>query len=239
VNVKIFNRGYRDIPALTHVKADSSPAVILPQTTSASEDGTMARLMRRILAAVVIVLVAAGVALAWLNWRVHQETVTPVETLNSGGTAGRVLAVLSPGMSSFPADVMTAFDKGLAEKGWRVDHTTASSEATTDIGAYDLIVLAAPVYFSRAAPPLQDYVGRVGDFGGKQIAVLVTAAGNPAEAVAATKTLIAAHNGTLAGIYGYAVYEPNDPDGKYEGSNTERAVRMAHDAALALADTLP
>ena len=67
----------------------------------------------------------------------------------------------------------------------------------------------------------------------------MTAAGDPAEAVAATKALIAAHNGALAGIYGYAVYQPNDPDGKYEGSNTERAVRMAHDAALALADTLP
>ena len=115
----------------------------------------MSRLIRRILAAVLIVLVVAGVALAWLNWRVHQETVTPLETLNSGGTAGRVLAVLSPGMSAFPADIMTAFDKGLAEKGWQIDRTTASGEATTDIGAYDLIVLAAPVYFSQAAPPLQ------------------------------------------------------------------------------------
>jgi hypothetical protein len=79
---------------------------------------------------------------------------------------------------------------------------------------------------------------RAGDFGGKRIVAVVTAGGDPDESIDNTRDLVAAHNGTLEAIYGYAVYQPNDPEGRYEGSNTERAIAMAHDAATELAGKL-
>jgi len=198
----------------------------------------MPTFLRRILIAFAVIILLIGGALAWLNWQVHRETVTPLTTVNAEGAAGRALTVLSPGMSAFPERVMTAFVDGLAEKGWRIDHTTASGQATTAIGDYDLIVLVSPIYGSRVAPPLQSYMARVGDFDGKRIAVVITAGGDPDESVANTEALIAEHNGALEAIFGYAVYQPNDPEGQYEGSNTDRAVAMAHDAATEFAGKL-
>lgn len=202
------------------------------------KESVMSKVLRRMVIAVVIVFVLLGGALAWLNWQVHREKVTPLATVNEGGTAGRALAVLSPGMSAFPGDVMTAFMNGLAEKDWRVDHTTASGQATTAFGDYDLIVLVSPIYGSQVAPPLQAYVERAGDFGGKRVVAVITAGGDPDESVGNTEDLVTAHNGTLQAIYGHAVYQPNDPAGHYEGSNTERAIAMAHDAATDLAREL-
>lgn len=198
----------------------------------------MSKFLRRMLTAVLVVFVLLGGGLAWLNWQIHRETVTALTTLNEGGTAGQALAVLSPGMSAFPEDVMTAFMNGLAENGWRIDHTTASGQATTAFSDYDMIVLVSPIYGSRVAPPLQAYMERAGDFGGKRIVAVVTAGGDPDQSIDNTRDLVAAHSGTLEAIYGYAVYQPNDPDGRYEGSNTERAVAMAHDAAAELAGKL-
>ena len=198
----------------------------------------MSGLLRGLLIAVLILVVLAAGSLAWLNWRVNREMVTPLQTLNGEGTAGRALAVLSPGLSAFPADIMTAFEKGLIQKGWRIDHTTASGQATTDFQDYDLVVLASPIYSSRVAPPLLAYIGRAGDFGGKRIVVLVTAGGAPDDSIANTKALLAENGARIAAAHGYAVYQSNDPDNAYQGSNTERAVQMAHDAALALADSL-
>lgn len=198
----------------------------------------MGRLLRRMLAVLFVMVVLLGGALGWLSWQVGQETVTPLATLNETGEAGRALTVLSPGMSPFPERVMTAFNAGLAESDWRIDHTTASAEATVAFGEYDLIVLVSPIYGSQVAPPLLNYVDRVGDFGGKPVVAVVTAGGDPKESLANTQKLIADHGGAVAGLFGYAVWEPNDPENRYEGSNTDRAVAMAHDAAATLAGEL-
>lgn len=198
----------------------------------------MSGILRGLLIAVLIVAALAAGSLAWLNWRVNRETVTPLQTLNGDGAAGRALAVLSPGLSAFPADVMTAFENGLVEKGWRIGHTTASAEAPADFQDYDLIVLASPIYSGKVAPPMLAYIERAGDFAGKKIAVLVTAGGKPDDSIANTKALLTENGARIAAAHGYAVYQSNDPDNAYQGGNTERAVQMAHDAALALADSL-
>jgi len=198
----------------------------------------MSGLLRGFLVAVVVLVILAAGSLAWLNWRVNQETVTPLHVINEEGTMGRALAVLSPGLSAFPADVMTAFGQGLTEKDWRVDHTTASAEATTGFQDYDLVVLASPIYGNQVAPPLLSYIERAGDFGGKKVVVLVTAGGEPDDSIANTRLLIREQGAELFAIHGYAVYQSNDPDNNYQGSNTERAVLMAQDTAFALADSL-
>jgi len=198
----------------------------------------MGTFLRRILIGLLIIGILAFGALAWLNWQVQRETVTPLQTLNGQGNAGRALTVLNPGLSPFPERIMTAFDNGLAESGWRIDQTTASSETTTDFGEYDLIVLVSPIYGGQVAAPLQAYIARAGDFGGTQVVAIVTSAGDPKEPMAHTRDLIAGNGGSVAGIFGYAVYQPNDEEGNYAGSNTDRAVAMAHDAAVGLVQGL-
>ena len=91
----------------------------------------------------------------WVSQAVKRETVAPVVTLNPTGSAGRALLIFHPGLSDFPDRIIAAFSDGLLQSGWRIDRTTASRQAPTDVRTYDLIVLGSPVYASAAAKPLQ------------------------------------------------------------------------------------
>lgn len=186
--------------------------------------------------AILIVIALLAASAAWIASRINREIVTPLTIANPDGTAGTALMVLSPGMSAFPEKVVTAFGEGLLAKGWRVERTTASREATAEIGRYDLVVLASPVYGDATAAPLQAYVRRVADFGGKPVVLLLTGAGNTAAAIENTEALVGDAGGRIAGAFGYFALRPNDEAGRYTGSNTERAAKMARDAALAIAD---
>jgi NAD(P)H-dependent FMN reductase len=95
-------------------------------------------------------------------------------------------------------------------------------------------VLGAPVYASAAAMPLQDYIARVGDFHGKPVVLLFTAAGDAAGALDAASAKVASLRGKVVGRFGYTSMRPNESAKDYPGSNTERAVAMARDAARSL-----
>ena len=65
--------------------------------------------------------------------------------------------------------ITRAFSEGLVSNGWRVDVTTASKEAPTDLTGYDLLVLSAPTYDWVPAKPIQRYLERLGDLGGQPV----------------------------------------------------------------------
>jgi hypothetical protein len=194
----------------------------------------MSNAKKSFLTAIVLVVVAAAASAAWMSWAVRRETVTPVITLNPTGSTGRALLVFHPGLSDFPDRVTAAFADGLAQSGWRIDRATASRQAPGDVKAYDLIVLGSPVYASAAAVPLLDYIARVGDFHGKSVVLLFTAAGDATEAIEAAAAIVAKANGKLVGRFGYTSMRPNKSDKSYSGSNTEKATAMARDAGRSL-----
>jgi hypothetical protein len=122
---------------------------------------------------VVLLLAWQVLLMAWLN----AEVVSEVEVLNSGGTAGTALVVYHPGKSPFQEKASHDFADGLASNGWRVEITTASDQAPTDLSGYDLLVLGAPTYDWFPAKRIQRYLKGLGDLGGQPIVVIISGLG--------------------------------------------------------------
>jgi len=127
----------------------------------------------------------------------QMEKITELETKNSEGKSGKILVVYHPGLSSFQKDVTMSYVKGLVERDFIVDITTPSSNTTTEITSYDLIVLGAPTYEFSPAKPMENYITRVGDFKGKKIVAIITGSGSTEESVVKMKELIERANGAL------------------------------------------
>ena len=199
----------------------------------------MSPIVRNSILVAVAVLVSLLAASAWV-WRASsREVVTPVTVLNTTGAAGRALLIYHPGLSDFPDRITAAFADGLAKSGWRVDRTTASRQAPSDLGGYDLLVLGTPVYGDKAAAPLTAYVERIGNFSGKPVALIFTAAGDAGPALDASATQVEAQRGRVVGKHGYTTLRPNEAMPGGIGSNSERAVALAGRAGQVLKVAAP
>ncbi len=96
---------------------------------------------------------------------VNQDVVSGIEVINPSGSK-TALVVYQAGWTSFPRDTSYAFGDGLAASGWRVERTTASSQAPSDLSKYNLLVLGFPVYGGSPGKAIVRYVDRVGDLHG-------------------------------------------------------------------------
>ena len=105
---------------------------------------------------VVLAVLAAALVLSylWLSIEVKSE----VEVRNLEGDAGTALLVYHPGKSDFQEKVTYAFAEGLVSNGWRVELTTASAQAPTDLSSYDLLALGGPTYWFAPARPVRRYL---------------------------------------------------------------------------------
>lgn len=150
-------------------------------------------------------LIAAIVTIAvlFLAWQglfvslVNAEVISDVEVLNPDGSAGTALVVYHPGKSSFQERINHAFAEGLVSNGWRVEVTTASSQAPADLSDYDLLVLGAPTYEWRPAQRTQHHLKRLGDLGCQPTVAVITGAGATDLSIATMEDLIREANGDL------------------------------------------
>jgi hypothetical protein len=115
----------------------------------------------------------------WFTGRANAEVVTPVTTIGGAGRAGCALIVHhhGRGREHFQRRMQLAFAEGLQSQGWRVDITTASRAAPTDVSAYDLLVLGAQTYNWCPARAVVDYADRLHDLRGKPVVVVVSGGG--------------------------------------------------------------
>jgi hypothetical protein len=151
-------------------------------------------LFRSLLVIAVLILVT-GVAV--LYFATSLEVVSSIEVLNRGGERGTALVVYHPGLTGFHEKVTSAFAGGLVSNGWRVEMTTASSQAPADLSSYDLLVLADPAYPWTPNLPIKRYLSRLGDLGGQNTAIIVTAIGMGGPSISAVDRLVRAANGDL------------------------------------------
>lgn len=173
-------------------------------------------LIKTVLVAVLVILVV-GVALLYLV--TSQEVVSSIEVLNRGGDQGTALVVYHPGLTGFHERVTSAFADGLVSNGWRVEMTTASPYAPTDLSNYDLLVLGGPTYFWTPNRPIKSYLSRLGDLGAKRTAIIITALGMGERSISTMERLVQAANGDIVKsllLYSLApnedIYGINDPE---------------------------
>ncbi len=142
---------------------------------------------------IVVMVASAGVVVQLANTPRESD----IQVINEEGTTGVAFVVYHPGITSFHADVTSAFVDGLVTSGWRVEMTTASPKAPTNFSGYDLVVVGGPGYGDEPASPLRNYVERIEDFGGLPVVVIITCAGNGATAVQILEDLVEDANGTV------------------------------------------
>lgn len=189
----------------------------------------------RIIGTVVVVLV--GAALAALQVAIERETVGPLEVANPEGRAGHALVLYHPGLSDLQRALTDAFTAGLVERDWRVSRTTTSAEAPVDLEPYDLLALGVHTYWWAPDGPTRRYFARVGDLGGRPVAVLLSALGASGRAEARSADLVETHGGRVLEVRSFFVLRPNDETDPRP--NREVALDRARALALDVADALP
>ncbi|NIN67376.1 MAG: hypothetical protein GTO63_22280 [Anaerolineae bacterium] len=181
-------------------------------------------------------VVVAGV-LAWVIWywrRISQEVPGEIETLNPAGERGTALVVYHPGRRGFFHAVVHAFAQGLVSSGWRVDITTASSQAPTVLGRYDFLAFGGPTYMWSPARPIKRYVSGLGDLEGKPTAIIVTGFGDTGRAISIMEKLVREANGQLVKSLSLTTLRPNDEEDPRpnRGVALEMATRAGQEVPL-------
>ncbi|MCW3995220.1 MAG: hypothetical protein NWE98_03600 [Candidatus Bathyarchaeota archaeon] len=151
--------------------------------------------------AVLVTLIALMVVdvptFAFFEYSVYNETVSPIEVKNSTGTKN-ALVIYHPGLTGFSHDIAYTFADRLACNGWRVELTTASSKAPSNITQYDLLVFDWPIYDLSPGPTITNYIQRIGDLQGKDTVIVTVGGGiNPLNAQDTMKQIIIDANGVV------------------------------------------
>lgn len=167
---------------------------------------------KRIVFVFLLVFLLSTVAiLAYVGYAINSDVISEVEILNAAGSKA-ALIIYHPGLTSFMKEVTYAFGEGLVSNGWRVEITTSSSEAPTDLNAYDLLVLGTPVYGFRVTPTIERHLERMGDLKGIETVGILTAAGSIGDSASMIEQVVVDSNGNfLKAVILYSM-APNQND---------------------------
>jgi len=163
------------------------------------------------IAIIVFVIVVASV-LGFVFFKINNDYVSGIDILNADGSETAFI-IYHPGLSSFMEDVVYALVDGLVENGWRVEITTASSQAPTDLSDYSLLALGSPVYAGNPSPTIKRHLERIGDLNGIDTVLLITLAGSDGGAEASMQQAVEDHDGTVKEVLSLFNIAPNEGDG--------------------------
>jgi hypothetical protein len=129
-----------------------------------------------LLTTLLITLAALASVAAYFEYSVYHETPTDIRVLNAGG-AKTALVIYHPGLTDYAKNVTYTYAEALAASGWRVEVTTPSTQAPTDISKYQLLVLGWAIYDFNPAPTITNQIHRLGNLGGIDTAIIIIGGG--------------------------------------------------------------
>jgi flavorubredoxin len=162
-----------------------------------------------LLASFLAVIVISPVLVAYIGLNLNKDVISGIDIVDPDGSKS-ALIVYQPGLSSFPRDVSYAFGNGLAASGWRVEITTASSQAPSDLSKYTLIVLGFPCYSASPRTAIIRYVDRLTNLQGINAVIVACAAGSPGGSVDTMKQKVQAAGGTFKESLSLFTIAPNE-----------------------------
>jgi len=124
-----------------------------------------------VLTTLLVLLLAGAIAIAYVFLSINKDVVSPIDVVNPGGVKA-ALVVYQPGLTSAPRDNAYDFGNGLASSGWRVEITTASPKAPSDLSNYSLLVIAFPIYGGAPGTAADRYVDRLGNLQGIHMVII-------------------------------------------------------------------
>lgn len=157
-------------------------------------------------------LLIAIILLAYVALMINRDVVSGIDVINGSGMKSALL-VYQPGLTNFPRDVAYAFANGLASSGWRVEVTTASSQAPSNLSKYGLLVVGFPIYGGAPGKAAVRYIDRIGNLEGINTVVIAVGAGSPGDSIATMQQKIEADNGTFSTSLTLFSMAPNQGNG--------------------------
>lgn len=162
---------------------------------------------------VIIVLIAFTIIVASLSgftiFKINNDYVDEIDVLNANGSQ-TALIIYHPGFSSFMKDTSYAFAEGLVENDWKVEITTASSQAPTDLSDYSLLVLGSGVYADNPSPTIKRHVERIGNLQSIDTVLLITSGFGRGTAEAQMQQTVEEHNGIIKDVLSVSQDDPLD-----------------------------
>lgn len=152
---------------------------------------------KKILLTTLLIILAVFASIgAYLEYSVYRE-ITSTETLNNSGSKTALL-IYHPGLTNFAKDVACAYADGLVSSGWRVEVTTVSQQAPTDLPEYSLLVLCWPIYDLNPGSSITNYVHRIGNLQGINTTIITVGGGiDPLNASEAMNNTVHSADGTI------------------------------------------
>lgn len=129
-----------------------------------------------LLTTLITVLAVFGGLFGYLEYSVYREITTQTAVLNAVG-AKTALIIYHPGLTDYAENITYTYAEALAANGWRVEVTTASSQAPADLTKYSLLVLCWAIYDFGPAPTITNYIHRIGNLNGISTVVIVLGGG--------------------------------------------------------------
>jgi flavorubredoxin len=163
-----------------------------------------------VVAVLSFVVIVTGLV-GFIFFKISSDYTSDLEVMNANGSQ-TALIIYHPGLSSFMQDTTYAFAKGLSENDWRVEITTASAQAPTDLTEYSLLVFGSPVYAGNASVTIQRHVERIGDLNGIDTVLLITSGGSDGGAEATMQQIVEEHGGSVVDVVSLFTSAPNDGD---------------------------
>lgn len=165
-----------------------------------------------VLSVLLAIIVVGALSLAYVGVMINRDVVSGIEVINAGGSK-TALVVYQPGLSSFSKDVSYAFANGLAAAGWRVEVTTASPQAPSDLSNCSLLVLGFPIYGASPGAAEVRYVARLSNLQGIETVIIATAAGSPGNSAETMKQKVLAAGGAVEESLTLFSMAPNEGNG--------------------------
>ena len=162
-----------------------------------------------VIVAVLAFFITVFSLMGFVFYKIGSDYTSDLKVINADGSK-TALVIFHPGLSSFMEDVTYSFANGLVESGWRVEITTPSSEAPTDLTDYSLLVLGSPVYAGNATATIGRHLDRVGDLQGMDTVLLVTSGGSDGGAEAVLQQTVEEHNGVVDRVLSYYTSSPTE-----------------------------
>jgi len=117
---------------------------------------------KAMLVASLTLIVLGTLFYGYVRVSINKDVVSSIDVINTKGDK-KAIIVYQVGLSSGPRDASYAFGNGLASSGWRVEITTASPEAPSNLLDYKLLVIVFPVYGARPGEAALRYVDGLGN----------------------------------------------------------------------------
>lgn len=135
----------------------------------------MKSILKKVSIGIVLIIVILFAVMGSIIFDAASYTATGSEKLQANGTAvGNALVVYDPGFSGVAKNTAINISNQLQTHGYNVDLVGIRNSQATNTSDYDVITIVGPVYMSKVASSVQEYLKTFKPAASTKVGVFVT-----------------------------------------------------------------